>query len=503
MRFFKQTNINFMKHRKLYFLVSAILIAFSIYSFYTKGLNYGIDFSGGTQLILKYRDPVDVDLLNNVRQKLTEMQLGDVVVHEYGEADESGNLYSILARVEASSEEEQESGEETVDTAEDIRRKLMSPSDLEAVNSGKEDLNSIGKAKLENYLKTSGLAPADNPPYIEQLAEVNVQSELPLTPTEKYYQVLAEQIIEHREKAEVGVFHKFEDVEGANSNPDLVAANSGQPAELINDKVMEKLRSDFYLGSFAVIGVEMVGPSVGSDLRQAAMASIISALIGILIYITIRFKFRFGVAAIIALIHDVIITTGVFAFAGKEYTLSIVAALLTIIGYSLNDTIVVSDRIRENLNILRRESYTDVVNRSINDTISRTVLTSLTTLFVVLCLLFLGGEVLNGFAFALLVGIMIGTYSSICVVSPILVTWNRYTEKYQKTERSSDYVKKSLNTLFPEERKKRAAAKKAEKKVEKKDDAQDDSKDDDQQISKRRKKKGITGKKKKKKKKRR
>jgi preprotein translocase subunit SecF len=149
------------------------------------------------------------------------------------------------------------------------------------------------------------------------------------------------------------------------------------------------------------------------------------ALIGILIYITIRFEFRFAVAAILALVHDVLITLGAFAVTNKELSLPVIAAFLTIVGYSLNDTIVVFDRIRENLKLFRRESYEAVFNRSINETLSRTILTSLTTMLVVLALFFLGGEVIHDFAFALLVGIVVGTYSSIFVASPILVFWQR------------------------------------------------------------------------------
>ena len=170
---------------------------------------------------------------------------------------------------------------------------------------------------------------------------------------------------------------------------------------------------------------EMVGPEVGRDLRRGALLALFWALIGILIYIAWRFEFKFAIAAIIALFHDVLITIGVFSLTGREFSLPIIAALLTIVGYSLNDTIVVFDRIRRNTKILKKESYPVIVNTSINETLSRTLLTSLTTLVVVLCLFFLGGEVIHDFAFALLVGIIVGTYSSIFVASPILVAWQK------------------------------------------------------------------------------
>ncbi len=166
-----------------------------------------------------------------------------------------------------------------------------------------------------------------------------------------------------------------------------------------------------------------VGPVVGKDLRKQALLAIVFALLGIVIYISWRFQFKFAIAAIAALVHDVLITIGIFSFTGREITLPVVAALLMIIGYSLNDTIVVFDRIRENMRLLRRENFARIVDRSINQTLSRTILTSLTTFIVVVSLFILGGEVINDFAFAILIGIVVGTYSSIFVASPILVEW--------------------------------------------------------------------------------
>ena len=169
---------------------------------------------------------------------------------------------------------------------------------------------------------------------------------------------------------------------------------------------------------------EMVGPKVGKDLRKKGILAIVYALVGILIYISWRFKsFIYAVGAIVALAHDVMITVGVFSIANKEFTLPIVAAILTIIGYSLNDTIVVYDRIRENRRKMRREPFAKVMNSSINETLGRTLLTSLTTLIVVVILLIFGGGVIHDFAFALMIGILAGTYSSIFVASPIILTW--------------------------------------------------------------------------------
>jgi len=500
MRIFKDTHIRFMKYRGVYFLVSALLLAFAIFAWINFGLNYGIDFAGGTQMILKYQEPVTTETLNNIRSILTGMNLGDVIVHEYGTEDDEGNIYSMLIRVEASSEEVLGEEESRIDVAELIRKSLLPEYDKNQLIAGEEDLNSIGKTKLEEYLVTTDLAPPQIPDYVDEMLPARDKQNL--SPEEKYYRVLTTSIIDYRERSDVGVIKDFDELYRINENPDLVEANKGIKPNFINEKIINKLKEHYFLGTFAVIGVEMVGPSVGSDLRSAAVASIISALIGILIYITIRFKFRFGVAAIIALIHDVIITTGIFAFSAKAFTLSIVAALLTIVGYSLNDTIVVSDRIRENVNKYRREDFAEVVDISINNTLSRTLLTSLTTLFVIICLLVLGGEVLSGFAFALLIGVTIGTYSSVCVASPVLVVWNNISDRYKKAERGTDYVKKSLKTLFPEQS--GTKQKKKEKPSKTAADKSQTEKDQkaQQQMPKRRKKKGITGKKSKKKKKR-
>jgi len=170
---------------------------------------------------------------------------------------------------------------------------------------------------------------------------------------------------------------------------------------------------------------ETVGPKIGSELRSAAGEAIFLALFLILVYVTVRFEFRFAVAAIVALIHDVIITLGAFSLAEHEVSLAVVAAFLTIVGYSLNDTIVVFDRIRENLRVPGREPYADVLNRSVNQSLSRTIITSGTTLVVVVVLLLFGGEVLRDFAFALTVGVVVGTYSSIFVATPLLVVWEK------------------------------------------------------------------------------
>jgi preprotein translocase subunit SecF len=190
---------------------------------------------------------------------------------------------------------------------------------------------------------------------------------------------------------------------------------------LLSQKVKTSLSKRIENEQFEIRRVEMVGPKVGKDLRKKGVNSIIYALLGILIYITLRFEFKFAVGAVGALIHDVLITVGIFSIANKEFNLTTLAALLAIVGYSLNDTIIVYDRIRENLGKRKREKLPKIINISINEVLNRTIITSTTTLFVVLSIFFIAGGVIHDFAFALVIGIIVGTYSSIYVASPLVI----------------------------------------------------------------------------------
>ncbi|MFO7610856.1 MAG: protein translocase subunit SecF [Candidatus Krumholzibacteriia bacterium] len=201
------------------------------------------------------------------------------------------------------------------------------------------------------------------------------------------------------------------------------AADEGVRAMDATQKLLDDLQEGLGGAEIELRREESVGPKIGSELRTAAVNSVVAALALIVLYITVRFVFRYGIAAIMALVHDVTLTLGVFSLMNFEISLSIIAAFLTIIGYSLNDTIVVFDRIRENMRLRRKESYREVINRSINECLSRTMLTSVTTFFVAATLYVLGGPVIHDFAFALTFGVLVGTYSSMFIASPILVWW--------------------------------------------------------------------------------
>ncbi len=205
------------------------------------------------------------------------------------------------------------------------------------------------------------------------------------------------------------------------------------PVKTNPNGVVKKLKLGLetaFPNSFKVRKVDVIGPRVGSELKRKGILALFYALIGILIYVSIRFQFIFAFAAVAALFHDALSASGVFTALGREFSLPVVAALLTVIGYSVNDTIVVFDRIRENMRIYRnKKPFAELVNKSINETLSRTIITSLTTFFVVLCLFLFGGSSINNFSFIMLMGIIVGTYSSIFIASAIVVDWYKFVKK--------------------------------------------------------------------------
>jgi preprotein translocase subunit SecF len=241
----------------------------------------------------------------------------------------------------------------------------------------------------------------------------------------KTYKDLAEEIVKFRNSSpRSGLITDFQELR---SLPGVTPA------------VVSALNNDFYLSSFAVFNTQIVGPKVGADLRRQALYVTLSGLGAMLVYIWFRFELIYGVAAVIATFHDVIITLGIFSLLNKEITLTVIAALLTLVGYSMNDTIVVFDRIRENVRLKKREDFTELVNRSINQTLSRTMLTSGLTFLAVLSLFLFGGEVLRGFSLVLVVGVIVGTYSSIFIASPVVVFWQQRYGKGRVPERSRVY----------------------------------------------------------------
>jgi preprotein translocase subunit SecF len=208
---------------------------------------------------------------------------------------------------------------------------------------------------------------------------------------------------------------------------------SGDQSHDVGRQSIERaLASNYHDSAFTIEQIEIVGPTAGKQLQKQAALATLYSLIGMLVYLWFRFELIYGVAAVVAVFHDTLITVGAFSLTNQEITLTVIAAILTLIGYSMNDTIVVFDRIRENLALSRKESLHDVVNRSINQTLSRTVISSGLTFLTVLSLYLFGGEVLHGFSFALVIGILIGTYSSIAVAAPMLVAYQDWRAKRGK-----------------------------------------------------------------------
>lgn len=218
-------------------------------------------------------------------------------------------------------------------------------------------------------------------------------------------------------------------------NEFIIRVQKQQEGTEASNVIEEEFAKDFPDNHYDLRSAQEVGPKIGGELRRAALMAILISLLGILIYISWRFEFRFAIGAVVALFHDVLITLGLFSLLQMEVSLVVVAAFLTIVGYSLNDTIVVFDRIRENQKIMRREALPGIINVSLNQTLSRTIITSLTTLIVVAVLFIMGGEVVHSFAFALLIGVVIGTYSSLFVASPIVLEWHSRVVAKNPTQR--------------------------------------------------------------------
>ncbi len=324
---YNTTNINFMGQRHLALALSAILIIASFAGLWVKGLNFGIDFTGGTLIELSYPTPVE---LPELRNNLTESGFGQAIVQHFGSAED------VLIRI----------------------------------------------------------APQDG-------------------------------------------------------------LNSAQLSNQVMDALAEATEEEITLRR-----VEFVGPQVGDELTEDGALAVLYALFGVLIYVALRFEWRFSIGSVAALVHDVILTIGVFAWTGMQFDLTVLAAILAVIGYSLNDTIVVFDRVRENFRTMREGTPVEVTNVAVNQMLSRTIMTSVTTLVVLLALFFLGGEIIHGFATALIVGVVVGTYSSTYVASAVALQLGVSKEdlmKAPKEEANNEGEEAELQRLFLEQETKREA----------------------------------------------
>ena len=372
MEFFHNPNIDFLG-KKWYFLAFSLIfsVAGVLSMLFWHGIPLGVDFRGGTLVYVKFsHTPND----NAIRTAMDHAGLHNARIQRFG-APANNEVLIDLA--------EQETSEQALD-----RGKTQIINALESnAPAGKQDLNNASSLTLANYLLDKDPLRAG-------------------TDANQRYQAQAQAIVNARDKDHGGVLSSMDELKGS-----------------VDPAVIAVLPDGFYLSDFGVRNVEIVGPQVGKQLQTQAKLAVLYSLVGMLIYLAFRFEWIYGVAAVITVFHDTLITLGAFSLTNKAISLTVIAAILTLVGYSNNDTIVVFDRIRENLKLMRREKLSDIVNRSINQTLSRTVLTAGLTFLTVLALFLFGGEVLHGFSFALVIGILIGTYSSIAIAAPILVAY--------------------------------------------------------------------------------
>jgi preprotein translocase subunit SecF len=382
MNFFKQVDLDWMGKAKYFFALSFLLLAAGVASIIAHGgLFYGIDFKGGTVVDVRFAGPPPIDTL---RSGLAQQGIGNSTIVPVSDLTTS-NGNEVLINLEEKGE-----GAEALDAGKTAILNALHAT-LGAGEAGKQDFNAVGA---------------------DVIAEVLTRKD-PLglgTAAGDRYNQLARQLAAFRDRDHRGIVTDLGELSGSGASGNVIAA----------------LRDSFYTSTFAIINVEIVGPKVGSELRKQAVYVTLYALGGMLVYIAFRFEWVYGAAAVLAVFHDVLITLGLFSIFHFEISLTVIAALLTLVGYSMNDTIVIFDRIRENARLMRREPFKAIVNRSINQTLSRTILTSGLTFLTVLVLFVMGGQVLRAFSFALVVGILVGTYSSFGIAAPLVVAWNQW-----------------------------------------------------------------------------
>jgi preprotein translocase subunit SecF len=382
MQLFKNTDFDFLGKKWPFIIASLVLTVAGLASIAMKGgLKYGIDFKGGAQMTVKFATPPPID---KIRSALSQKIKGDISVTTSGSND-------VIIGTEL--EEERQLNINRQAMADVLTNTFGQPA------SGKLDFNNASTEDLVSRLR-------------DPLARSGVPT------SEQQLQKLAMDVLGFRDTPpRSGLITDFSQL----------ASLPG-----VTPGVLNVIRQECYLSPFHRVGVEMVGPRVGAELRSKAVLATLYALAGMLVYIAFRFEWIYGLGAVIACFHDTIITIGLFSLFNKEISMTVIAALLTLVGYSMNDTIVIFDRIRENLKFMRRESLETVMNKAVNQTLSRTVMTSGLTFLTVIALFIWGGPVLKGFSFALVCGIIVGTYSSVFVASPIVLVWHNYADRHKK-----------------------------------------------------------------------
>jgi len=388
MNIVKNPNVDWLGLKWIFISISLVLMVIVGVSVLSGGLNLGVDFTGGTLVYVKFNEEPQ---LERIRQTLSQ---ADLQAEEVIRFDELSRNEVQIRMMGVEDEEAQDLTLESNQVFEALRQEY----DQSQVETGRLDLNNVSRSALSARL--------------QELNPENSSEEQPLSESSEHYRELADKIIDYRtdHSGLIGDFSELDSLE-------------------IPTAVVKTLSEESYLGSFTVISVESVGPKVGQELRTRARTAVGLSLLGMLLYIAFRFWPIYGFAALVALFHDVLITLGAFSLTQREISLTVVAALLTLVGYSINDTIVVFDRVRENLRLMRKSDLGTIINASINQTLNRTIMTSGMTFLAVFSLYLFGGQVLQGFSFALVVGIIVGTYSSIAIASPIVLWWQTYLDR--------------------------------------------------------------------------
>ena len=376
MELFKNTNFDFLGKKWPFIIASLVLTVAGLGSLAMRGgPNYGIDFKGGAVLYLRFNQEPPVQ---RIRTALESKVRGEISVQQITGQPE------VLVGTEISNEKELNANRQII---EDTLRTTFGAQD------GKLDLNNSAAGELADKLR-------------EPLLQASVAL------SEEELQGVVKNIEAFR-ASKGGLLNSFDQLSGVTG---------------VTPQILQAIKQQCALGPFTILSADVVGPKIGKDLQRQAILATLYALGGMLVYIAFRFEWIYGVAAVIAVFHDTIITIGLFSLFNYQISLTVVAALLTLVGYSMNDTIVVFDRIRENLKLVRRESLTNIINLSVNQTLSRTIMSSGLTFLTAISLFLFGGQVLHSFAFALVVGIIVGTYSSVFIASPILVFWQNFVD---------------------------------------------------------------------------
>ena len=386
MELFKNTNFDFLGKKWPFIIASLVLTVAGFLSILVQGgIKFGIDFKGGALMTVKFADKPN---LEKIRSAMNAKIQGENTVQEF---------------LDPNAKNQVEIGSEMKDERQlDLNRRAM---EQVLANTFGEPAN--GKLDFNN---------ASQQTLVDRLRDPLARSGVPMS--DQQLQALAKNLLEFRDTPPRS---------GLVTDYAQLGSVSG-----MNAGIMNSLKQETYLAPYHVLQTQVVGPKVGAELRNKAVYATLYALAGMLVYIAFRFEWIYGVAAVIAVFHDTMITIGLFSIFHEEMSMTVIAALLTLVGYSMNDTIVIFDRIRENLKILRREPLESLMNKSINQTLSRTIMTSGLTFLTVIALFLFGGPVLHGFSFALVCGIIVGTYSSVFVACPIVLFWHNYADRRRK-----------------------------------------------------------------------